>query len=64
MLRFGIFGVLVYLSFLLKFILSENLGNNIGGWIVLLCSEFLNIASILLYKGPSMKGVCTLRGKV
>lgn len=58
------FGKATYLSFLLKFILSENLSNNIGGSIVLLHSEFLNIASILFYKGPSMKGVCTLWGKV
>ena len=36
-----------YLSFLLKYILSEILSNNL--WDVLLCLEFKNVVPILFY---------------
>ena len=39
----------IYLSFLLKSILSERLGNNLCESEVLLFSEFINIVSILYY---------------
>ena len=43
------FGKTIYLSFLLKSILSERLGSNLCESEVLLFSEFVNIVSILYY---------------